>query len=205
MRAPWIITILLPLILTVGCERSVSQDNAADQGLTTLKGLVEPRNATKLGFKTAADVRSAQLLKPPISVADIDLAALKAYTPAQDPRSVLADSQDVVYPVTVGGAVRSSIVVSPGKRGFSAVFFGDADAIQQFGRYRNPSPQAKDSLVRVPAMGLEFLRRDVEGQIYLTPLNGFPGTTMKVGHPVPAAALLHELAPIAARYTNAAS
>jgi hypothetical protein len=206
MRSPMLIFALL--LVTAGCERgsgpqkppaSQPQEAAAD-GLNTLKTMVNEQNYRSMGFDSADQVNQAQLGSP-LSVSDIGLDQLKGYKTGVKPDSLLTQTNRTMYPVTVGTDVKSSITTTQRDNGYRASTFGDAEIIKSLARYRKAESQG-DFVVRVPALAMYFLARRVEDRVVVIPIIEDPRLKVKVGEPMPLETVLEQLVQLVNNYNG---
>jgi len=201
----WMLSLLL---VTAGCERAsepqkppASQpQEAADDGLSVLKKMVNEQNYRAMGFDSADQVNQAQLGSP-LSVSDIGLDQLKGYKAGAKPDSLLTQSNRTMYPVTVGGDVKSSVTITQRDNGYRASTFGDAEIIKSLSRYRKTESQG-DFVVRVPALAMYFLARRVDDRVLVIPIIDDPRLKVKVGEAVPLETVIAQLVPLANGYNG---
>jgi hypothetical protein len=134
----------------------------------------------------------------------VGLDTLIAYRPGQATRSLLRDKQEVMYPVTVGGEVRSSIVVKRRADGQwePAEFRHGAAAKTADAARRNVSARRGIAggnlvLVEIPALEARLLGHDEHGVLMLTPIDAVTGTALKAGETHSAAEVFSTLQPVA--------
>lgn len=198
--------LLLPL-LVMGCSDEpkpapvvADQARAANDAIGVLRQLVTQQNYVEMGFSSLAEVKEAQL-GAPLAVSNVGLDALRGYSAESDPSELLTPSAETVYPVTVGGAVRSSITLVKSEKGYTAASFGNAGIAQAIGRLReNAGPDA--FIVRVPALQVWFVGSKSERGLVLTPIAADPRLKVESGRPVPAAAVFNQLVPLARTYNG---
>lgn len=210
MRSLHCLTVIAAALLVAGgCERHRGENappaagdtqQAASNGLATLQKLVTAQNYKGLGFTSPGEVKSAALA-PPLALYNIGLDRLKSYQAGQDPNTLLTPSSETIYPVTVGGQVRSSLTVVKKETGYTAAGFGNADIVQGLARYRTANtPDA--FAVRIPAFSLYFLGNRAENRLMFTPVtedNRFP---FRIGVTLPAEDVLKAIAPAAQTYNG---
>lgn len=170
-------------------------DEAGRAGLAALKQLAAGEGASALGLASDKEAESATLGQK-YDVFFIPLDRLRSYQPGSPAAELLVQSPDAVFPVIVGGQVRSAITVTRSEGGFVASEVGSAELMQQTVRVAPRTPG--DFLVRVPALGLQFAGRNVNGHLVLTPITADPRfMRMQPGAPLPAETVLGLLVPIA--------
>jgi hypothetical protein len=200
-------------LLLSGCRKkgpspapqSASSTEAAKQGLETLRKLVNANNYRAMGFESLDELRSATL-GDPLHVYLVRLDQLREYRPESDPDKLLTDIGQELYPVVVGGAVRSSVLVAKEREHWSAVSFGGANLVKVFDQKRiESSSSAKVPVsayfeVDVASMNLYFLGYWKENRLTLIPLLGDPQYKFTAGVPIPASDAFATLVPAAQAY-----
>lgn len=106
-----------------------------------------------------------------------------------------------MYPVTVGGDVKSSVTITQRDNGYRASTFGDAEIIKSLSRYRKTESQG-DFVVRVPALAMYFLARRVDDRVLVIPIIDDPRLKVKVGEAVPLETVIAQLVPLANGYNG---
>ena len=136
----------------------------------------------------------------------VRLDSLTAFTAGQDTKTLAFDKQEVMYPITVGGAVRSSVTVQKGPDGkWQAVKFGNAPVAQnsQSVQLNVTSKRSVDagtmSLIEIPTVKAYLLSHTEKGVHMVTPLWDIPGTSYTSGVTQPAAQVFAALQPLAAK------
>lgn len=195
------------LLLTAGCRSEQPQKpqppasnptEAATSAIRTFQQAVTAQNYRALGFESVDEVKTASL-GPPLSQFDIGLDQLKSYKEGADANSLLSASSETIFPVTVNGQVRSSVIVSKREAGYVPATFGRADIVKALSRYRE---QPNDFAVRVPALNMYYVGRRVENRLFLVPIAEDTRTNLKPGVPLPAEDVLKQLVPIANAYNG---
>ena len=178
---------------------------AATASMGTLANLVGIDHPTNRGFASAAEVTSSTLADG-LPVQFVGLSSLRAFTPGQDTKTLPFDKQEVMYPITVGGAVRSSVTVQKGPDGkWQTVMFGHASVAQssQSVRLHITSTRSVDtgtlSLIEIPTVHAYLLSHTENGVHMVTPLRDIPGTSYTTGVTQPAAQVFAALQPLAAK------
>ena len=173
---------------------------AAAASLKTLAQLVTPQKT--LGFRSVSEVASASLASP-LPMLMVQLNDLQAYRAGDDPRPLLKNEGSFIYPVTVGGDVRSSIVVRKTGGEWKATQFGRANLAKFAHEGRQQVSLARGvaesdvSLVEIPTVSARMLAHDENGVPMLTALLDVPGTDLRAGATVPAADVFTKLHPLA--------
>jgi hypothetical protein len=148
----------------------------ATQGLSTLGRLATKDTYAELGFQSLDEVGKAKLGSP-VSVYMIKLDELKTLDPAADPKSMMHDLKEKLFPVHVGGSTRTALVVrqdAAGKWAMASV--GDAATVKLLDEVRALHGKASGGtheyiLVKIPAIYQMFLARtDGAGKMHLITL-----------------------------------
>ncbi len=155
---------------------------AASASIDTLAKLVSQGQPESRGFHSVDEVQAA-VLAVPLPMYLLGLYPLRDYRTGQDPRALLIDEEAVLYPLTVGGEVRTSVVVKkrPGDV-WEASSFGHANLAKAAHAGRRGVSAARGvaegsmSLVDVPTLGARLLSHEENGVPMLTPLFDIPGT-----------------------------
>lgn len=175
---------------------------AAAAALKTLAGLVKPEKT--LGFHSPSEVALASLAEP-LPMLMVGLNDLRGYRAGDDPRPLLRDEGTVMYPVTVGGEVRSSVILRRVNGDWKATQFGRSNlaGFAQAGRKQVASarrvPESGVSLVEIPTMSARMLEHEENGVPMLTSLLDVPNTDLRAGMTLTAAGVFAKLQPLAAQ------
>lgn len=156
---------------------AVAQESAAAarQSLPTLAELAKGDNAARMGFAAPGDAEKSELAAP-LSDFIVGLDDLRSWQPGTDPMSLLRPTGLVVYPVTTGGAVRSSVTLKKQDSAWQAVAFGaPAQSQAVAGARASVADKAKVAenktfQVRIPAYNLVFVGYVDSGRLMLTPV-----------------------------------
>jgi hypothetical protein len=195
------------LFLMVACDRAetpknpLSQQQAADTALRVLQKLVTSQNFKAMGFDSENEVEQSRL-STPLPVFNVGLDQIKGYDTSKDPNTLLTASSEIVYPVTVGGRVKSSVTIVHKEQGYQPSSFGNAEIIRRLSEYRREENAGNEFIVRVPALNMYFLGRRAENQVLLVPIIEDPRLKLRPGEPLPAQTVLAELTPIARAYNG---
>jgi hypothetical protein len=185
-----------------GSEHPKSQpQEAASHGIGVLQKLVNDQNYRTMGFDSVEEVKQAQLGQP-FDVFNIGLDQLKSYRTGANANTLLSKSAETIFPVTVGGQVKSSVTIVQKEGGYKPSSFGNAEVVKSLSRYRRGDLAANDFVVRVLAFNLYFLGRKVEDRLFLTPVVEDPRIKLRPGESVPAEIVLEELVPLANAYNG---
>jgi hypothetical protein len=148
----------------------------ATQSLSTLGKLATQDTYAELGFQSLDEVGKARLGSP-VSVYMIRLDELKTLDPAADPKSVMHDLKERLFPVHVGGSTRTALVVRQDAAGkWKMASLGDASTVKLLDEVRALHGKATGKtheyiLVKVPAVYQMFLARtDGAGKMHLITL-----------------------------------
>lgn len=178
---------------------------AAAAAKDALAGVVSMDRSTKRGFTSAADVASATLADG-LPVQFVRLDSLAAFAPGQDTKALPFDKKEVMYPVSSGGVVRSSVTVQQGPDGkWQAVKMGSAVTAQSAQQIRLDATSKRSvdpasfSLIEIPAVHAFLVSHTEKGVQMVTPLWNIPRTSYTAGVTQPAAQVFAALQPIAAK------
>jgi hypothetical protein len=180
-----------------------SPKDAAVGALPVLGELVGSSPASERGFNSASEVQSANV-EAGVPVMFVRLDHLVRYQKGQNTKSLLLDLQQYLYPLTVGGYVRSSVLV--GKRAdgdWEALEIGNRklalslSAQQKQAEATRVLDRGSPALVQIPTVSASLLSHSESGRHWLTPLYDIPDTGLKAGVSLPADEVLSVLAKIA--------
>lgn len=180
---------------------------AAIDGLKMLGELVNEKNFVTIGFDSLKQAGEAELGEP-LGVFMVRLDELKAYSLGNDPRTLVKPLEQVLYPVTVKTAVKSSIVVSKVEGRWQATEFGSATLARVFVRHRAVSAESTKvdpsafSVVRIPALNLQFLGYTMNDELMLVPLLDDPLYGFRAGVALPARRVFEAVKPEALRHNG---
>lgn len=177
---------------------------AAKQSLSTLAELAKGDNAARLGFTAPGDVERSEL-GTPLTDFIVQLDDLRNWQSGSDPTRLLRPTGLVIYPVSVGGAPRSSITLKKQDSEWKPVAFGAPGQTQAVGRARAAviategvsGPQTFQ--VRIPAFNLTFVASLRGSNLMLTSAIDAPAYGLTAGTTVAADALFTRLKPEAER------
>ncbi|HYK36061.1 hypothetical protein [Alloacidobacterium sp.] len=192
------------VLLTAGCSRPKQEPQplaqqpreAATNALGMLRNLVNEQNYKGLGFQSVGEVKLAELGQP-MEVYIIGLERLKGYQASQDPSSLLTPSAETIYPVTVGGNVRTGVTIVHKEQGYESSSFGNADIVKRLVAYRL-GPE--DFAVHIPAFNLYFLGRRMNSRVVLAPIANNPRLKAPAGEATPLEGVVEQLRPYAESY-----
>jgi hypothetical protein len=188
----------------IGCSRPKNESKlpaqqrqeAATSAISMLQKLVDGQNYKSLGFQSIDEVRQAQLGQP-IEVYNISLEKLKSYQTGQDPKSLLTPSAETIYPVIVGGSVRTGVTIVRKEQGYESSSFGHADIVKRLAQYRR---SAAEFAVRIPAFNMYFVGRHMETRVVLVPIVNNPQLKVQAGEAAPLEVVVDQLRPYANPY-----
>ena len=179
----------------------------ATAALGTLRSMVTEDNFRNLGFESAKDAASA-VVDPPVPVYMVRLDELRALQPGQNAEALLRPANRLIYPVSVAGKVRSSIVVEQVGEKLVASSFGGPKLVTAITRYRDESmrttgtPSRDYFAVHAAALGVYFIGyRGASGPM-LIPIVDDQRAEFVAGRPVAFADAMQRLAVLARAYNG---
>ncbi len=174
---------------------------AAEEALKTLEELVTAENYAAMGFASPDEVAQAQL-GAPMTVYRVQLDQLREYAPGEtDPMALLVDVSRMLYPVTVGAEVRSSVAVEGPQGVWRGTDYGGPGLMKALSQYRQ---RDDDFAVHVGFLGLYFVGQRNEDGLWLTPLLDDPDLGFVAGEPLAAEEVFRALVPLAQEYKEEA-
>ena len=187
-----------------GCSRYKDKANPAAQqpqeaainAVSLLRKLVNEQNYKSLGFETVDEVKQARLGQP-MEVYYLGLERMKSYQAGEDPNNLLTPSAELIYPVTVGGDVRTGVTIVHKEQGYESSSFGNADIVKRLAGYRR---SAKEFAVRIPAFNLYFVGRPVNSHVLLVPIANNPRLKAQAGEATPLEVVVDQLRPYVDSY-----
>jgi hypothetical protein len=187
------------VLATAGCtERKKASSpseqqpqEAANKAIGMLQKLVHEHNYKALGFQSIDEVQQAQLGQP-IEVYNMGVEKLKVYRAGQDPNSLLTPSSETIYPVTVGGSVRTGLMIVHKEQGYESSRFGDADVVKRLAAYRQGPTEFA---VRIPGFNMYFVGRHVNTRVVLVPIANDPRLSVQAGDAAPLEMIVDQLRP----------
>lgn len=179
--------------------------NARDQAQRSLAGLrsfVTPETFERLGFESIEEVNRAQL-GVPIPTFIVPLDRLRQYGPGQNPAGLLVPTNEIRFPLSVDGQVRSSITLRSTNGGWEVARIGRPQLIKEISQVIQAStpgaplaPQAGTFFqVTVPALSLEFVGQRADNRILLTSLVNEQLYELQAGQTEDARQVFERLAP----------
>lgn len=187
-------------------------EEAARKALETLPGLVNAENFTAMGFTSVEEARSATL-GTPVPLRTVSYNKLLQYQPGAPLTQLFEGPEQFVYPVMVGQAVRTSIVVAQQPDGWRIGTVGDrylasliGQSTQQPGAptaaaspTASPTPAASPTatatptseavsrrveLISIPGIGVDLISFTEGDQRMLQPANDLPEAQLVRGRAV---------------------
>lgn len=159
----------------------------ASESLATFGKVVKKqKNYREMGFTSPDEVRIA-VLGEPMRVFMVRLDQLRDYQPGTDPNRLLTGGDQVIYPITVEGHVRSSVIVGKVNGQWKAVSFGGPNLVKMLSKVRKENsdaaglPTSSYFVVHVPALNLYFIAHRINEVLLFTPLLDNPRYKFKTG------------------------
>jgi len=170
------------------------------RALETFGNIVNESNYARMGFKSAKEVKTAQL-GPPIQEFSVELNKLQNYEPGSDPDKLLDGGKIVYFPVNVQTETRSSIMMVNEKDQWIAVSYGSANLVKLLTGFRSRLQRTTDLsmssffVVRIPALNLYFVGYRIDQRLMLTPILDNIDYKFKSGIPISVEEVLRILLP----------
>lgn len=176
---------------------SAALDEAARVALTTLLDRAARGEARLSGLPAREEAASARLGEPlPVSMVRLD--RLKAHRPGAPAESLIDKLDLAIYPVQVGADVRAELEMSRVDGAWQAVSVGGTGHARTVADLRARSARGEAPfLLRVPALGVEFIAEARPEGLTLTPLFARAGASLEAGKALPAAEVFKRLVPLA--------
>ncbi|QNI31501.1 hypothetical protein H7849_20865 [Alloacidobacterium dinghuense] len=192
------------VLLVVGCSQQKNAvkpaaqvpQEAAAAAVGVLQKLVNEQNYKGLGFQTMDEVKQAQLGQP-MDVFYLSLERMESYQAGEDLNSLLTSSAEMIYPVMVGGSVRTGVTIVQKGQGYESSSFGNADIVKRLAAYRSGP---RDFAVRIPAFNLYFVGRQEETRVILVPIANNPRLKAQAGEATPLDVVFGQLRPYVDSY-----
>ena len=172
---------------------------AAIQALRDLQGFAVTQDYRAVGFASPDEARRSQL-GDPLTISEIGVERLRAYSPGAPVDDLLTPSPQTLYPVTVNGAVKSSVTIVRERDAFRPSAFGGPALIGPLSAYRQYVGGVSDTVVRVPALNLVFLARRRAAGLMLVPVFAEPDIGLPVGRETPAASAAERMSRLVQDY-----
>ncbi|WP_394836091.1 hypothetical protein LVJ94_04190 [Pendulispora rubella] len=217
MSSRMIAAALFSLAMATGCAsssedaaptaQSPSPEKAAAAAIETLRHVTQNQRSAGQDVTPSAVHLDGAAVGEGIPVRMVRLDALRSYHAAEDARRLLIDNGALLYPITVGDEVRSSVVMVQRQGRWVPSSFGRAGLARALHATRNQldARHAKGVvLVEVPALQARFMGREEDDGLYLTPLQDVNGTPLHVGQAEKASVVMAALVPLASRIDDRA-
>lgn len=212
------ITVLVSLVAVTGAsaqgnmEADARRDAAetkdvATRALATFQEMSKRSDLKSMGVQSAEEMANAALGEP-LSVFMVGLEDLRGYQAGSDPNRLLKPIGKVIYPVTAGSEVRSSIVLQKGKEGWKASNFGGTNFARLITSARDRTatatslPPAAFFVVQVPALNAYFIGFRQSDKLMLSAVIDDPKLNLKAGTPMPAEQVFGDLVSVAQKYNG---
>ena len=180
-----------------------STDALADAELPRLRQLVTSRNYALMGFHSSREVWAASISRPSFDVHQVRLDQLRVYSPTNDPTALLQPADLRIYPVTVKGQTRSSIMLGHYTNGWTAVGYGYPHLAKLLTGARAKRavmtglPLDKFFAVQVRALNVVFLGYYETNKLVVSSLLSDPAVNLIAGEARPAEQSFGALVPAA--------
>lgn len=186
-------------------SNSVAQDAEAEKIHDELKGLYEELGSD-LGFTSEEELR-ASTLGGSIRVFMSGLDDIERFRPGTDPRQLMADTKEVIYPIYSGGALRSSITMEQRDGSWQLASFGGSEAeLAEASRTKHANANAAASqnyvAVHVPSMQQLFVGFSDQGRMFLIPCHKNDLVDLKVDVAIPVDTAVKAMQPHVAKFKN---
>jgi hypothetical protein len=155
-------------------QAAPTAEMAADKGMAELPELLNSDTFERLGFTSTGEASDALVDKESaLKSYTVDLKALRNFKRGDDAEKLLEDEDTIIYPITVGGTVRSSMTVTQLKDGtWDVTGWGAPDFIDQL---TSLSFSDSNILVWIPGLYIFFLgERQQNGKLMLASINNKP-------------------------------
>lgn len=175
----------------------------AAASLPTMQKLVTESNFQNMGFRSAAEAKSASLGRP-LALYTVPLNELVQYREGGDPARIIHFGDRILFPVMVNNEVRSSLQVDKSGDKWEVSSYGGpnrmkliSDAINRL----SADPENKGMeyrVITIPAMNLYFIGMQKDDKLFLASVLDDEAYGVKAGEVVSAEIILPKLAEIAA-------
>jgi len=174
----------------------------AQRSLPGLRQMVTPETYKRLGFESVEEASKVEL-GTPMRIFMVRLDHLKEFAPSGNPSELLVDTNQIRYPLIVGGQVRSSVVMhliegkwQVAKLGRPALTRVLTDAARRQAATGATSQEASFE-VNIPALNLYFAGQQVGPRLLLTPVLDDTRFGLKQGETMDAQQVFARLVPYA--------
>jgi hypothetical protein len=149
-------------------EAPIEAQRAAEKGRKTLEQLVknDDKHAQELGLTSSAEARDTAL-GTPFPILFVELEKLKQFQRGEDPRNLLEPTDEFIYPILVGGNVKSSLTVTRTPQGWRATAWGADKLIRLLDNARVAD---SNFLVSIPSLNLQFIGDITEEPFKMIPI-----------------------------------
>jgi hypothetical protein len=163
-------------------------NEAAEKGLGDFRQLVSTSPGGKFGLQST-EVEKTELQKPwPVYLVKAE--QLAKYASTQDPKELLTDIHSFVYPISVSGAVKSSMQVDQSDGEWRMVAVGRPtfikDVVSSIDRAGPGTAGEEVKLVQIPALNMYFIGRIKGKNLTLAPIGDNSFLNLKAGKPTDA-------------------
>jgi len=210
MFRPLFVTIAVISLLALppreALSQQSSQQNAADQvaqqSLPLLQKLATEQTYKALGFESPAEARQAQL-GPSIQLFMVRLDQLREYEPNADPNKLLVNTNEIIFPITFRGQVRTGMYLREFDGKWHVATFGRATITRLLAKgieeqaHVTKTPPASFFAVNIPALNLYFIARRFDSTLQLTPVLSDSRFTFQLGHALPGREIFSAIVPYA--------
>jgi hypothetical protein len=186
-----------------GDNEKKMQQIAANTSHGHLKKL-SPKFREMMGFKTKEELKNSKL-GDPLEIYMVGLKDLKKYIADDDPKTILLDTEEIIYPVYVGNTLKSSISIRKREGKWQHASIGGHEIHAAVPARETISKKSRRLLssyfiVKVPAMYLVFLGYYQQDKLYLALAHKHPDLEFDLYKPVPADEVFVKLQPLAEKY-----
>jgi hypothetical protein len=175
----------------------------AQRSLAGLRSIVTPETFQRLGFASVEEASDVQI-EPPLPIFMVPLDRLREYRPNKNPVDLLVQTGQIRFPLSVGGQVRSSMVLREADGRWEVVRIGRAELTQRLldeihGQTPEKRARQRDDFFEasIPALSLDFLGRRENDRVFLTSLVDEPQYELQAGETLDARELFRRLTPFA--------
>jgi hypothetical protein len=171
-------------------------DEAAKKGLQDFRQLASTSPSGKFGLESV-EIEKTEIQKP-LPIFLVKAEALANYAESKDPRLLLTDIHSFLYPISVAGAVKSSMQVDQSSGGeWRMVAVGRPNFIRGVSSSMDKAGPgaANDELriVEIPALNMYFVARIRGKEIVLAPVGDNAVLNLKGGEQAPASEVFVKL------------
>lgn len=177
---------------TTGQSDDLKWNRKALEGCSKLRSLINSANSKLLGFDKAEDAANVHIGRP-IDIYTIGLTRIREYKPGDKVAPLISQLESRLFPLSVDGQVRSSLVVSRviGTGDFITTAYGLQQLVTLVMRHKKSD---SDFVVWFPVLNLHFVGDHPDETLKLTPLATRTLYGLTEGVPVEAAVVFAILA-----------